>query len=394
MALCPSHEHRWKRTEVYSSGSSSNSFSVKSSVLDKDLTPEELTVVNIFRQYGPSVAFVTSSVGDSGMSLGSGSGFIVADDGYLVTNYHVIQRSYVANQRWDRLRNSTLSGILRRRAEKEEDPPTQVKVRVNSSSKYWPARIVDVRPEHDLAVLKVTDNSTTYGRAIPVGSSADLLVGQKVVAIGNPFGLDRTVTSGVVSALNREFTGIDGNRIKNCIQTDAAINPGNSGGPLLDSKGRWIGVNTAIISTSGSSAGIGFAVPVDVMKRDVQDIIDKDRGGAMRGYIGCKILNDNTKQKLSETIPALKTPGAVIASVAPGSPAEKAGLKPLQVSKVTGKIVGDCIIAVNSKLVNNAHEFRNELESRKEKEQLDITLLNMEEEKRVVYLQLSHKTKK
>ncbi|EED86812.1 serine protease, partial [Thalassiosira pseudonana CCMP1335] len=184
---------------------------------------------------------------------GSGSGFVVDADGYIVTNYHVIQRAYETNQ-----------------------------MVINySNASYYACEIVDVVKELDIAVLRMQSPMNGSERmplkALSYGSSSNLLVGQTLLAIGNPFGLDRTITSGLVSALGRTVTGVAGNPINNCIQTDASINPGNSGGPLLNLKGEVIGVNTMIISTSGSSAGIGFAVPGDNVKQKSNEIVDLDK---------------------------------------------------------------------------------------------------------------------
>jgi len=376
--------------------SSTSSFSVKSSTLDNELTAEERSVVDVFRVAGPSVAYVTSSlkpsnsravvIGDTmTMSLGSGSSFLIAEDGYLVTNYHVIERAYVANRRWEFLQNRTKS-LFSFLPERDGSPPAEVKVRINSATKFLPAKIVDVRPKLDLAILKVDMKEVTSSTsAISMGTSSTLLVGQKVIAIGNPFGLDQSVTAGVVSALNRKLE-TRGNSISNCIQTDAAINPGNSGGPLLNTKGEWIGVNTAIISTSGSNAGIGFAIPSDDMKRDIRDILEKDRGGPTRGYLGCSIMNDKQKEKIFSNVPSLKdkeTNGALIISISEDSPASKAGVTPFD-----GKN-GDLIVAINGTPILNSRELEDDLESRKENEQLSLTLYSLEtKEKRVVYVTL------
>ena len=277
-----------------SSSSSSSAFSVKASTLEENLTEEETTIVRVFRQCGPSVAYVTSFLNSptptlssstaasrskanstpksksksnsktsspSGRALGSGSGFVIEEDGYLVTNYHVIQRAHEINQSFQRLRNITtvplnsnsisnsnstiaLPSILQNTLSNsfnitsnalglgladESYIPAKVYVRINSSTKYQLAEIIGIKPELDVAVLKIAatnvnaknETSTTEDTfpQIQMGSSSDLLVGQRVVAIGNPFGLDQTVTTGVVSALDRDVTGVAGNKIPNCIQT-------------------------------------------------------------------------------------------------------------------------------------------------------------------------------
>ena len=223
-----------------------------------ELLPSERSVVALFERCSPSVAFIqtTEAVqvkGDQQLSLnateerpaGTGTGFVWDEQGHVVTNFHVIK-----------------DAINRGRA----------MVTLTGGTETHAATLVGMEPDKDVAVLKV-DAPPEDLKPISVGSSADLLVGQTVIAIGNPFGLDSTLTTGVVSALGREVMGVNDRPISGCIQTDASINPGNSGGPLLDSSGRLIGVNTAIFSPSGTSAGIGFAIPVDTVRRIVNQII-------------------------------------------------------------------------------------------------------------------------
>ena len=223
-----------------------------------ELLPSERSVVALFERCSPSVAFIqtTEAVqvkGDQQLSLnateerpaGTGTGFVWDEQGHVVTNFHVIK-----------------DAINRGRA----------MVTLTGGTETHAATLVGMEPDKDVAVLKV-DAPPEDLKPISVGSSGDLLVGQTVIAIGNPFGLDSTLTTGVVSALGREVMGVNDRPISGCIQTDASINPGNSGGPLLDSSGRLIGVNTAIFSPSGTSAGIGFAIPVDTVRRIVNQII-------------------------------------------------------------------------------------------------------------------------
>lgn len=417
-----------------SSSSSSNSFSVKSSVLDEGLTDEEKTIVRVFRNCGPSVAYVTSTIasrkdngrrrrrrGDNksksksnnssippGTSLGSGSGFVVESDGYVVTNYHVIQRAYDLNQRTAQWRNMTQpllsSGVWWNNKNKELSllPSAQVYVRINSSTQYGRAEVVGVRPELDVAVLRL--NSTfakTTKDYVPLsyGSSADLLVGQRVVAIGNPFGLDQTVTSGVVSALNRQVTGVAGNEIPNCIQTDAAINPGNSGGPLLNSRGELVGVNTMIVTTSGSNAGIGFAVPVDAVQRVANDLIATDRrrrgSGRGPGRWGLSLASDVLTQSMMGNIGVggvntTTTTGVLILKVDPNSAAHESGLRPTRVE--SGVVVerGDVIVAINGNEIRGGlADVQEDFRTRTVGEQIMLTVENGEKgQKRVVYVTL------
>ena len=198
---------------------------------------------------------------------GTGSGFVWDTNGDIITNFHVIQNADSA----------------------------QVTLADQSN---WKARVVGVAPDKDLAVLRI-DAPANRLRPIPIGTSKDLQVGQSVYAIGNPFGLDQTLTTGVISALNREIESVTRRPIQGVIQSDAAINPGNSGGPLLDSAGRLIGVNTAIYSPSGASAGIGFAIPVDTVNRIVPELIRS--GKIIRPGLGIQIADDQIAQRLGVT---------------------------------------------------------------------------------------------
>jgi S1-C subfamily serine protease len=209
----------------------------------------------------------------------------------------------------------------------------------------YTATLVGASPVHDVAVLRiqVPDNPPA---PIPIGTSNDLQVGQKVIAIGNPFGLDWTLTTGIVSALERSLDAEDGRVIQHLIQTDAAINPGNSGGPLLDSAGRLIGVNTAIYSPSGASAGVGFAVPVDTINRVVPQLIAKGRYSPPR-------LGIETDEMLSRAIARqFGVSGAAVVRVTPGSAAERAGLRGARVGPRDSIIPGDVIVAIDGRAVD------------------------------------------
>jgi S1-C subfamily serine protease len=211
------------------------------------------------------------------------------------------------------------------------------------------ADIVGTAPNYDLAVVRLR-NSQTIPKPVAIGSSADLKVGQFAFAIGNPFGLDQTLTFGVVSALHRRLPTSSGHQISNVIQTDAAVNPGNSGGPLLDSSGRVVGVNTAIISPSGSNAGIGFAIPIDVVNRVVPQLIRDGRVPAPG--IGIVAVSEQTATRLGvDGIPILRT--------LPGSPAERAGLR--GVDTRTGTL-GDIIVSANNKPVRRLSDLTDELD--------------------------------
>jgi S1-C subfamily serine protease len=290
-----------------------------------DLMELEKATIAIYKQAKPSVVHITSlalhqQVGEMNpqeVPEGTGSGFIWDDGGHVVTNYHVIKDADAAQ------------------------------VTLDDGSTYR-ATLVGGTAEKDMAVLRI-DAPKSKLRPIAVGRSEDLQVGQMAFAIGNPFGLDHTLTTGVISALGRQITAVDRHTpIKGVIQTDAAINPGNSGGPLLDSAGRLIGMNTAIYSQSGSSAGIGFAIPVDEVNRVVPQLIKT--GKVTRPGLGVQLATDQLASHFGVT-------GALIIRVIPGGPAQKAGLRPTQRDE-NGRIrLGDVIVAVDGKPVKKVNDF-------------------------------------
>ncbi|VEU43586.1 unnamed protein product [Pseudo-nitzschia multistriata] len=376
-----------------------------------------------------------------GTDLGSGSGFIVAP-GYICTNFHVIEQAYsirknleLAEHTFDEVVGNLTGGFLSHdllnitksvvfQGALDKDSLPDVYVRISSSSQYKKCRVVDVNTDIDLAVLRIIDDisepskdeeeksppsDTTAGvDFIPFGSSMDLLVGQTVVAIGNPFGLQSTVTSGVVSAVNREFRAGTARTpantpIRNVIQTDAAINPGNSGGPLLNLKGEVVGINTAIITTSGSSAGIGFAVPADQIKPVVKEIIQKDRiqkgQRPNQGWLGLSVVRQdvsiagNQNATSSNTMPLALLKNWV-AKVEMDSPASDAGIRSLAISSEGIVQYGDAIVAVGGNEVTNFEELHRELESRVVGEQVALTVQDAEGKRRVVYVTLSRKPEK
>jgi len=293
-----------------------------------DLAADEQNTIDIFRNSAPSVVYITSiavrrnlfNLNVYEIPQGTGSGFIWDKQGRVVTNFHVISDG------------SRLEVTLADRSS-------------------WKAVLVGAAPDRDLAVLQISAPANKL-QPLKIGDSSNLLVGQKVFAIGNPFGLDQTLTTGVVSALGREITAVTGRTIHDVIQTDAAINPGNSGGPLLDSAGRLIGVNTAIYSPSGGSAGIGFAVPVGEVNRVVPQIISK--GKLIRPGLGITLANRRLTEELG-------LDGVMILKVQSGSSAEKAGLR--GASQVReGLVLGDIIVAVNGKKVRDYDTLRDELE--------------------------------
>lgn len=257
---------------------------------------------------------------------GSGSGFVWDDEGHVVTNYHVIQQAQKA----------TVTGIGTG----------------EGSLMSYEATLVGAEPEKDIAVLKVRAPKSVL-RPITVGVSSELLVGQSVFAIGNPFGLDHTLTQGIVSAVGREVQGVAGRPIKGCVQTDAAINPGNSGGPLLDAKGRLVGVNTAIYSPSGASAGIGFAIPVDTVRRIVNQLIRYGR--MLRPSMGITVADDQMTRGLAIR---LGTPleGVLVMEAPPNTPGGEAGL--IGCMRKAGQLLlGDLITSVNSVAVRTVEDL-------------------------------------
>merc|ERR1712176_1285315 len=284
--------------------------------------------------------------------LGSGSGFLWDDKGHVVTNYHVISPP-------------GRNGFERNKT---------VMVKLAGMVEALEAKIVGVDPEKDLAVLRIVQNGRSHRlpRPIDVGTSNDLQVGQSVLAIGNPFGLDDTLTTGVVSALGRDVNGIGGRPIHGCVQTDAAINPGNSGGPLLDSRGRLIGVNTMIYAPSGGNVGIGFAIPVDTVRRVVNQIIQY--GKVVRPTIGINVLDDRIV-KVIEAQVGRSLDGCLVAQIVPNGPASKSGLEATAQNGAGSLILGDLIVAVNGEPVRQAEDLISALEEKRDREVVELTVL-------------------
>ncbi|MGD9009018.1 MAG: trypsin-like peptidase domain-containing protein, partial [Desulfobacteraceae bacterium] len=284
-----------------------------------ELANFEKATIDIFDRASPSVVYIFTENAVRGffgmreVRQGAGSGFLWDAYGHVVTNYHVIKGAQ------------------------------RIQVRLDSGEAI-DATYVGGSEDYDLAVVRLRSMPSDV-QPIPVGTSSDLRVGQAVFAIGNPFGLSRTLTTGVISALDRRLPTQTGREVVGAIQTDAAINPGNSGGPLIDSAGRLIGVNTAIISGSGSSAGIGFAVPADVVNQVVPVLITK--GKVPRPGIGIVILDD-------ETTAGLGVVGVVIDRVLPGSSSERAGLQGIDYDN---RVLGDIILSVDGQQVTNIGEF-------------------------------------
>jgi 2-alkenal reductase len=308
------------------------------------LQPEEQAVVTLFEQSAPSVAYITTetvqrSLFGAEVGRGAGSGFVWDAGGHVVTNYHVVEGA------------------------------SRVFVQLDSGQPIE-AEPVGVAPEYDLAVVRLKRVPRAL-RPIPLGSSRELKIGQSVFAIGNPFGLSRTLTKGLVSALDRELPTTNYREVAGVIQTDAAINPGNSGGPLLDSAGRLIGVNSAIRSASGSSSGIGFAIPADLVNRVVPALIN--RGRAPLPGIGITPV-------APELVARAGINGVVLAEVGRGTPAAEAGLRPY--NRRTGDL-GDVIVGVNGRPVETLSTFVAELDRAGIDAQVELTVRRGERERRL-----------
>ena len=309
------------------------------------LLADEQAVVRLFEETAPSVAYITTEtvqrnvLGGAEVSQGAGSGFVWDEAGHVVTNFHVVK------------------GARRVFVQLDAGKPIE-------------AEPVGGAPEYDLAVIRLKRVPANL-RPVPLGSSRDLRIGQTVYAIGNPFGLQRTLTKGLVSALDRELPTANFREVVGVIQTDAAINPGNSGGPLLDSAGRLIGVNSAIRSASGSSSGIGFAIPADLVNRVVPSLINKGR--APLPGIGVTPVRPDLVARAGIT-------GVVLAEVGRGTPAAQAGLVPF--NQRTGD-VGDVITAVNGRPTETLSSFVAELERAGVDNSVELTVRRGERERRV-----------
>jgi S1-C subfamily serine protease len=229
----------------------------------------------------------------------------------------------------------------------------------------WDAQLVGIAPDQDLALLSIKAPQSRL-TPIPIGTSADLQVGQKVFAIGNPFGLDQTLTTGIISALGRELPAVTGRTIAGAIQIDAAINPGNSGGPLLDSAGRLIGVNTAIYSPSGASAGIGFAVPVDTVNRVAPQLIR--HGRVIRPGLGARIADDATARRLGLS-------GVLIIEASKGGAAEAAGLRGTRRDDEGRLVLGDIVVGVDTAPVTSINDLFNALDKYKVGDTVTVAIL-------------------
>jgi len=312
------------------------------SPLGAALLPDEENTIAVFKVAAPSVVFVTNIavrqdiyMDDFAVPQGSGSGFVWDREGHIVTNYHVVAGG-----------NAFLVTLK---------DHTELQ-----------AELVGAEPRKDIAVLRVKAKPEQL-QPLALGDSDHLQVGQKTLAIGNPFGLDNTLTTGIVSALGRQVLSIGRVTIRDMIQTDAAINPGNSGGPLLDSGGGLIGMNMMIYSPSGASAGIGFAVPVGTIKKIVPQLIKYGR--STPAGIGIFVLRDDQKYQLLGA-----ANGVVVRDVEPGLPADRAGVRGIRFSG--GRLsLGDVIVGVDAQPVKDYDDFYNALDRHKVGDTVEFILL-------------------
>jgi len=314
------------------------------------LTEDERNTIEVVKRNQNSVVFITNIqlvrdfffASEEAVPRGSGSGFVWDDKGHIVTNYHVIEDGDIFNV--------TLPSQEQRRA-----------------------RLIGKEPTKDIAVLRIEGNLSGLFPVV-TGSSRDLQVGQKVIAIGNPFGFDHTVTKGIVSAIGRNMPGAGGVTIRDMIQTDASINPGNSGGPLLDSTGQLIGMNTMIISPSGSSSGIGFAVPVDTIKKIAPEIILY--GKVKRPGLGVALMNDLYARRIG-------VQGVVILEAPGGSEADRAGLKGLGRDRYGRLFLRDIIVGIDGTKVTSYDDLYGVLDSHKISDTVTLTVAREGKERKV-----------
>ena len=296
-------------------------------IADPSTVTDEQNNIEVYRALSPGVVFIQSTsyardfFGFVEPQQGSGSGSILDQQGNILTNYHVIADAQKLTV--------SLGG-----------------------KKNYPAVVVGRDPDTDLAVIRLTEKPPGPLTVVPMGDSDKLVVGQKVLAIGNPFGLDRTLTTGVISGLQRPIRARNNRLIEGAIQTDASINPGNSGGPLLDSRGRMIGINSQILSPSGSSAGVGFAVPVSIAKRVVPQLLQY--GAVRRPKLGISTRDVDT---IRTQVDLPVSDGVLIVQVARGSGAAAAGLRGMQQTEMGDFELGDIIVGINNEKIANSDDL-------------------------------------
>lgn len=304
------------------------SVSTPSSITDPSMASDEQNNIEVYRAISPGVVYIQSTTMQrdffglfSEPVEGAGSGSIIDEQGDILTNYHVIANA-------EKLTVSFGGG------------------------RHYPAKVVGRDPDTDLAVIKLLETPKEAVTVVPLGDSDKLVVGQKVLAIGNPFGLDRTLTTGVISGLQRPIRAQNQRQIEGAIQTDAAINPGNSGGPLLDSHGRMIGINSQIESPSGASAGVGFAIPVNIAKRIVPELVRN--GSIQRPKLG---IQPRDVESLGSQAQLPVSYGVIIWATQPGGPAANAGLRGLVQTEEGDVELGDIIVGIDGQKVSNNDEL-------------------------------------
>ncbi|KAL4433043.1 hypothetical protein ABPG77_006470 [Micractinium sp. CCAP 211/92] len=329
-----------------------------------ELSADEVLTIRLFKENTPCVVNIANiatarqfySTDIMKIPQGQGSGFVWDASGHIVTNYHVIRGA------------------------------SEVQVSLIDQSTY-PAKIIGGDPAKDVAVLQLQAPKEVLAnlRPIQLGASSSLAVGQKVFAIGNPFGLDHTLTSGIISGLNRELnTGYGGSSLRNVIQCDAAINPGNSGGPLLDSRGRLIGINTAIADPTGkgASSGIGFAIPIDTVRGLVEQILKFGR--VVRPVLGITIAP-------AQALRQMGLEGVLVMDVPPGTPADKAGMQGIKRDGYGRIVIGDVIVGLNGKPVRKEADLFDTLDGCKVGETVQVEVLRGGRQRKTLTLQLAER---
>jgi S1-C subfamily serine protease len=303
-------------------------------ISDPSTVSDEQNNIEVYKAIAPGVAFITTSsqINFFGEEIeterGTGSGSVIDEKGHILTNYHVVEGS-------SRLMVSLGGG------------------------KTYPAKLVGGDPDTDLAIIKIEPGQDKL-TVVPFGNSDNLQVGQKVLAIGNPFGLDRTLTTGVISALQRPLRARNGRPIEGAIQTDASINPGNSGGPLLDKYGRMIGINSQIFSRSGGSVGVGFAIPVNIAKRVVPQLIQF--GEVRRPKLGASLISMEQLRRSGVAVPIEE--GMMIRSVITGGSAANAGLRGFSRNEFGETVIGDIITAIDGEKIKDMDDIYKALDKR------------------------------
>ena len=326
----------------------SAAFSIASpaNITDPSMATDEQNNIEVYKAIAPGVVNVHStSVGSAFFGMlavpeeGTGSGSVIDDKGDIVTNYHVI-----ANAR---------------------------KLSVSfGGGKNYPATVVGGDQDTDLAVIRLTETPKETLTVVPMGDSDKLEVGQKVLAIGNPFGLDRTLTTGVISGLERPIRAQNNQPIEGAIQTDASINPGNSGGPLLDSHGRMIGINSQILSPSGASAGVGFAIPVNIAKRIVPELVRN--GSVTRPKLGI------SSRDVAALVGQVRLPvsyGVLVTDIQPGSAASNAGLRGVTETENGDVDLGDIIVAIDGQKISDYDDLYRELNKHQVGDSIDVEVV-------------------